>query len=106
MNRAVSGADCYQVSAAVDFATHFIFANLAFGGDWELEIDVSVAGVQVDVGSEVTRNLKRDVAVAGLKAPSGAQRRAVSGTHFDVSVPVLRSSSSKRPRAVMCLSPV
>src|SRR5579864_5203906 len=73
VNRAIAGADDQRIAAAIELAAHFVFANLAFGCDGHIEIDVAVAGMQVHVGREVSGNFESDAAVAGLQPPACSQ---------------------------------
>ena len=69
MNGAVAGMDRQQAAAAIHLAMDFILANLSFRRDRHIEIDVAVAGVQVNIRGEVTRNFQRDAAVARFQPP-------------------------------------
>src|SRR5579864_1068752 len=69
MNGAIAGTDCQQAAAAVELAVNIVLANLSFGRDRHVEIDVAVAGVQVNIGGEVTRDFQRDAAVARFQPP-------------------------------------
>src|ERR1035441_2630114 len=86
MNRSVSGANGQRAATAVEFAVNLVFANLPFGHDGHVEIDVAVASVEAHVGREVVGDLEGDVAVAGFKAPARGKRRALGRAHFDVSI--------------------
>src|ERR1700686_401986 len=86
MNRSIAGADGQQTATAVELAVNFILANLAFGDDGHVEIDVAVAGVQAYVGREFAWNFERNVAVASLQSPTCGQGGPGCRAHFDVSV--------------------
>src|SRR5579862_1951311 len=81
MNRAVARMNCEQVAAPVDLAVNIVRANAARGNDdWQVEIDVSITGMQVDVGSQCFRKLESDRAIAGFETPAGGNRRTSAGT--------------------------
>src|SRR5215831_17212076 len=65
---------------------HVILADFSFGGDWKVEIDVSVVGMQIYISRQVRGNFERDAAIAGFEPPAAGERGAVAGTHVDVSV--------------------
>src|SRR5579863_10674051 len=86
MNRAVTGPDGHEISAAVQFAANFVLANFTFGGDRHIEINVTVAGVEIDVRGHVSGNFQGHVAVAGFEAPGCGQRGASGRAHFHVAI--------------------
>jgi hypothetical protein len=69
MNGAVTGTNRQQAAAAVELATNIVLANLSFGRDRHVEIDVAVACVQVNIRGEVAGDFQRDAAVARFQPP-------------------------------------
>ena len=65
---------------------NFIFANLAGGCDGHIQIDVAVAGVQIDVGGQVSRHFEGDGAIAAFEAPARGQSRAGGGSRVDAAI--------------------
>ncbi len=106
MNRSISGADGERAAAAVEFAVNFVLADLAFGDDGHVEIDVAVAGVQVtSAASSPGTSSETLPSPVSRRQPAASVEPWVARTSTWPS-PVFSSSSSKRPWAVMCPSPV
>ena len=79
--------NCEQVAAPVDLAVNIVRANAARGNDdWQVEIDVSITGMQVDVGSQCFRKLESDRAIAGFETPAGGNRRTSAGAGLHTAV--------------------
>jgi hypothetical protein len=75
-----------QISAAVQLATNFVLANLAFGGNRHVQVDVAVAGVQINVRCEVVGNFERDGTIATLQSPTPTHDGSGRGPGVDASV--------------------
>src|ERR1700730_4047337 len=97
MNRSIAGADGQQTATAVELAVNFILANLAFGSDGHIEIDVSVAGVQAYIGRQFAGNFERNIAVASLQSPACGQCRPGCRADFYVSVTRLQLEFIEAP---------
>ena len=66
MNGPISGPDGQQASASVHFPADLVLANSALCLYRHIEIDVSVAGMQVDVRREIARYFQGHAAVTCL----------------------------------------
>ena len=75
-----------QVPATVHLAANFVLANLARGGDWHIQIDVSIAGVEIEIGRQVFRHFEGDGAIAAFEPPAGRQGRAGCGPRFNAAI--------------------
>src|SRR5271165_2823661 len=73
-DRPISGVNDQQISAAIQLAANFAFANLAFGRNWHVQVDVAVSGVQIDVGGQIFRHFERHRAIAAFEPPACRQR--------------------------------
>ena len=89
MDRSISRSYGEQTATAVELAVNLVLSQLSLGRDRHIEVDVTVAGVQVDIRRQIVRNLQRDAAVSGFQAPAICKRRAVGGAHIDVAIPGL-----------------
>jgi hypothetical protein len=59
----------HQVSAAVELAVDVVLFKFAFGYYRQVEIDMSVTGVQSNVCRQISGNFQGYIAVAGVRSP-------------------------------------
>src|SRR4051812_28173978 len=86
VDRTVAGMSRQEGPAAVQFAAQFRFGDLSGRGNREIRRNASVAGVHIEVGLEVVRQLKRYVAVSGAGAPTGCHSRSSQNARVDRAV--------------------
>src|SRR5579863_7126809 len=86
-DRAIASVDGEQVSAAVHFSMDILVADTSLHRNRHVHIDVTVAGVQVNVSGKVVGQLQGHTAVAGTKAPTRSHGRTSHGAGFDVTIP-------------------
>src|SRR5712692_9950237 len=86
MDRPVSRANRHEIATTIDLAANFVPPQLSVGGYGNIEVDVSVAGMQVHVGSHGAGNFQRYAAITGLEPPACIQRRPSRRAYFDGTV--------------------
>src|ERR1041385_1627526 len=64
----------------------FVGADLAFRGERHIQVNMAVAGVQINVGRQIRREFQRYTAISALEPPVSSHGRPVSRNRLKMTI--------------------